>query len=91
VPLQAYLHRIGKMESPTCLKCRRGDETVEHYLMTCKAFAVQWGCMERHLRKHEAAHVRGDRWTMHRDEWCVELALSGTLGAKYGHLGLSTE
>ena len=50
VPLQAYLHRIGKMESPTCTKCRGGDETVEYYLTACKAFAAQQGCMERHLR-----------------------------------------
>jgi len=40
-----------KMESPTCPKCRRGNETVEHYLTVCKAFVAQRGCMERHLRR----------------------------------------
>jgi len=51
VLLQAHLCRIGKVELPACLKCNKVDEMVSHYLTTCTAFAIQRGCMERHLRR----------------------------------------
>ena len=51
MPLQVYLHRISKADSPVCPKCKMGDETVGHYLMACKAFIAQRGWMERHLRR----------------------------------------
>jgi ribonuclease HI len=40
-PLQAYLHRIQRAESPMCTHCERGRETTLHYLMICPAFAEQ--------------------------------------------------
>ena len=39
VPLNAYLHRISKMDQPLCSFCERGDETVHHYLFDCTTWA----------------------------------------------------
>ena len=41
IPLKAYLHRIGKADTPTCEKCGEDNETVEHYLMRCKQYQNQ--------------------------------------------------
>ena len=51
VPLQVHLCRIGKVESPVCLKCHKVDKTLTHYLTACMAFTTQRGCMERYLRR----------------------------------------
>jgi len=51
VPLQKYLHKIGKANSPTCPACRAHDETVHHYLLTCPAYRIQRGELERTLRR----------------------------------------
>ena len=51
MPLQAYLHSIGKADSPVCPKCKKGDKTVGNYLTACKMFTGQRGCMERHMRR----------------------------------------
>ncbi|KAJ8594938.1 hypothetical protein M405DRAFT_728948 [Rhizopogon salebrosus TDB-379] len=37
-PLNKYLHRIGKAESPHCLHCQQVEETVHHYLFTCPLY-----------------------------------------------------
>ncbi|OAX33068.1 hypothetical protein K503DRAFT_701037 [Rhizopogon vinicolor AM-OR11-026] len=34
-PLNKYLHRIGKIESPQCPQCQRTEETVHHFLLSC--------------------------------------------------------
>ena len=39
VPLNAYLHRISKTDQPLCSFCKRGDETVHHYLFDCTTWA----------------------------------------------------
>ena len=40
VPLQQYLHRIKKVDSPVCPSCGRADETVFHYVMICSAYEI---------------------------------------------------
>ena len=35
IPLNMYLHRIGKIDSPLCQECRK-NETVFHYLIECR-------------------------------------------------------
>ncbi|QKX64369.1 uncharacterized protein TRUGW13939_11543 [Talaromyces rugulosus] len=37
-PIEAYLHRIKARDSPNCLGCSRGTETVRHLLTNCR----QW-------------------------------------------------
>ena len=37
-PLNAYLHRISKLDQPTCTQCRTGKETMHHYLFNCGAW-----------------------------------------------------
>ena len=39
VLLNAYLHRISKMDQPLCQLCERGNKTVHHYLFDCTAWA----------------------------------------------------
>jgi ribonuclease HI len=39
-PLNGYLHRFGKKNSPTC-ECGYGKETVEHYLLECRKYREQ--------------------------------------------------
>jgi len=51
IPLQAYLHRIGKVDTPTCLKCHNVDETVHNYLTACTAFITQRRHMESRLQR----------------------------------------
>ncbi|KAF9534778.1 hypothetical protein CPB83DRAFT_879095 [Crepidotus variabilis] len=47
VPLQAYLHRIHKEDSPIYQLCQREAESMEHYLKRCLSF--QWA--RRKLRR----------------------------------------
>ncbi|KAF8812838.1 hypothetical protein BYT27DRAFT_7272596, partial [Phlegmacium glaucopus] len=37
-PLQAYLHKIKKVNTPMCQQCKEGLEMVIHYLIFCKKF-----------------------------------------------------
>lgn len=41
VPLNVYLHRFKRKDSPRCEMCKGGDETVEHYLLWCQAYETQ--------------------------------------------------
>jgi len=41
VPLQKYLHLIGKEESPTCPMRHTGAKMVHHYLIVCPAYTAQ--------------------------------------------------
>ena len=41
-PLNHFLHRIGKIDSPTCPACRSTDETVLHYLLDCPGYTHEW-------------------------------------------------
>ena len=38
IPLNRFLHRIGKIDSPTCPTCQSADETVLHYLLDCPGY-----------------------------------------------------
>ncbi|KAI0365551.1 hypothetical protein BV20DRAFT_913898, partial [Pilatotrama ljubarskyi] len=40
VPLQSYLHRIGKAPSAACPTCGREPETVPHYLFACPTYSL---------------------------------------------------
>jgi hypothetical protein len=37
-PLNAFLHRIKRADSPTCPKCEAADETIRHFLYECQEF-----------------------------------------------------
>ena len=39
-PLNKYLHRVGRRESPEC-GCGYGEETVEHFLLECPRYSIQ--------------------------------------------------
>ena len=41
VPLQQYLHRITKADSPICEQCGTAPETVYHFLRECLAYNAQ--------------------------------------------------
>lgn len=42
-PIGAYLHQIKARDSPTCLGCSRGTETVRHLLISCRQWRHQRG------------------------------------------------
>ena len=46
VPLQKFLYRINKAESPLCPNCLCEQEMVIHYLLRCSAFQVQRGALQ---------------------------------------------
>jgi ribonuclease HI len=37
-PLAKFLHRINRMDSPTCPGCQQGTETVQHIFLHCPAY-----------------------------------------------------
>ena len=41
VPLNYFLHKINKAESPVCPTCQLADETVHHYLFDCPGFIYE--------------------------------------------------
>ncbi|KAG2066792.1 hypothetical protein BDR04DRAFT_1029148, partial [Suillus decipiens] len=43
IPLNHYLHHIGKIPTPQCPHCPNVDETVPHYLLDCMQY-----CREQH-------------------------------------------
>jgi len=47
VPLQQYLHTIGKSESALCLACGGQEETVRHFLLVCPAYDIH----QHHLQQ----------------------------------------
>ena len=38
IPLNAYLHRITKIDSPQCTHCDSAGETTHHFLFDCPAW-----------------------------------------------------
>ena len=40
VPLNSYLHRINKADSPICQGCQLYKELVFHYIMRCETYTV---------------------------------------------------
>lgn len=53
IPLNAYLHRIGKIDRPNCPACGALTETVKHYLLECPAHGH-----ERWLLRRAASRKR---------------------------------
>ena len=51
IPLNYFLHKINKAESPVCPTCQLADETVHHYLVDCPEFAN-----ERHTLAQTTGH-----------------------------------
>ncbi|KAI8970558.1 hypothetical protein BD414DRAFT_427761 [Trametes punicea] len=47
VPLQTYLHRIGKAADAVCPTCRQEPETIPHYFLACPTYNF-----------HRAVHFR---------------------------------
>ena len=41
IPLNYFLHKINKVESPTCPLCWTADETIHHYLLDCPGFVYE--------------------------------------------------
>lgn len=47
IPLNKYLHKIGKRTSAICERCSQGEETVKHYLLECTAYSTERAIMKR--------------------------------------------
>ena len=47
VPLNKYLHQIGRSSTPECAACKQGEEMVHHYLLDC----IAWQHKRWHLGK----------------------------------------
>ena len=62
-PLRRYLYRIGKADSPLCMLCRHGEETVHHYLFDCPAHEHARFALRRKLGRLSKSlrHVLGSR------------------------------
>jgi ribonuclease HI len=62
IPLNAYLHRIGKSETRTCQNCSNGQdeapETVKHFIFECPAYTEQRRTME-HAIGEEHNNLKG--------------------------------
>jgi len=65
IPLNQFLHRIGKIDSLLCLACTSAEETVHHYIFdyplhayACYSLARKLGCQSTSLR-----YVLGDKHT----------------------------
>jgi hypothetical protein len=59
IPLNVYLHRIGKSQTRQCQQCREDHglqsppETVNHYLFDCSAYADEHWEMGKVLERKE--------------------------------------
>jgi len=64
VPLNQFLHRIGKSDSPTCPACISAEETVHHYIFDCPAHAhARHGLACKLGRQSKSVqHILGDKW-----------------------------
>jgi len=52
IPLNSHLHKICKADSSTSSTCRRGNETVHHYLISCPAYTRQRHALEQRLGRY---------------------------------------
>ncbi|KIL54719.1 hypothetical protein M378DRAFT_18621 [Amanita muscaria Koide BX008] len=50
VGLNKHLHRIKVTDSPKCTSCKTHDESVEHYLLHCKAYKRERIAMKRRIK-----------------------------------------
>ena len=42
IPLNHFLHKISKVDSPVFPACQHADETVQHYLLDCPGYTHEW-------------------------------------------------
>ena len=47
--LNAYLHRINKIDTPLCPSCGLDSESVHHYLFDCLAWRAECWCISKAL------------------------------------------
>ena len=77
IPLNRFLHRIGKTDSPTCPACRAADETVLHYLLDCPGYAHERHGLAQAVGRNSKSlqHLLGN-WRAYK----VLLLYIGTMG-----------
>ncbi|KAI0037359.1 hypothetical protein FA95DRAFT_1466860, partial [Auriscalpium vulgare] len=51
VPLNKYLYRIGKVDSPRCPSCRHASEDVRHFLLECRAHRHERWILQHQWRR----------------------------------------
>lgn len=51
-PLNKFLHKIGKAESPMCPACEMEEEDVSHYLLRCPRYDTYRLKIQQHYRRH---------------------------------------
>ncbi|OAX30574.1 hypothetical protein K503DRAFT_657480, partial [Rhizopogon vinicolor AM-OR11-026] len=66
-PLNKHLHRIAKVPSPTCQKCRLREESVHHFLTVCPAYARQ-----RHKLQNEIVPRASHPKNLLNDRKCIK-------------------
>ena len=59
MPLNTYLHRISKLDQPTCTHCRTGEETMHHYLFNCGVWKH-----EHWLMGHSLGRASKSLWSL---------------------------
>ena len=52
VPLNGFLHRIGKVDSPRCPACGEARETAEHFILRCPNYAYERWALHKHTRSN---------------------------------------
>lgn len=74
VPLQCYLHCIGKAETLLCQRCLVTKEMVYYYLMECPAYSVQCATLEHKVGSaarsiatllNSTTNIKGLSWYIH--------------------------
>ncbi|KAF8809846.1 hypothetical protein BYT27DRAFT_7093337, partial [Phlegmacium glaucopus] len=50
-PLQAYLHKIKRVDTPICQQCQLEPETTAHYLFFCTKFEGHRVRLRRDLKR----------------------------------------
>ena len=63
-PLNAFLHRIGRVDSLLCLACLSTDETIHHFLFDCPAHMHARHSLARKLGRlsKSVRHLLGNWW-----------------------------
>ena len=47
-PLNSYLHKMKRVDSPRCPACGAANETIHHFLITCPSYAHErWSLLQR--------------------------------------------
>lgn len=62
IPLNYFLHKINKAESPVCPACQLADETVHHYLFDCPGFTYERHTLARAMGRNSKSirHLLGN-------------------------------